>query len=118
MDKILDRENVSKTIGNNPTLIKKIITLYFRDAPKILSEIEEAIKNEDNKKLSENAHALKGITSYYTVDATYNLCLTLEQFGKKNSMPEKNEEIKNSLSQLKDMLSLLMDELKTYSEQI
>jgi HPt (histidine-containing phosphotransfer) domain-containing protein len=118
MDNLVNRENITKTIGSNPDLIKKIITLYFRDAPKLLDEVGEAVNEGDNKKLSEKAHALKGITSYYNTDTIYNLCLQLEQFGKGNNMPEKNEEIKNSLIQLKNMLSLLIEQLKIYSEQL
>jgi HPt (histidine-containing phosphotransfer) domain-containing protein len=118
MDNLIDRENISKTIGSNPALIKKILSLYFRDAPKLLDDVEEAIKNNDNKKLSEQAHALKGITSYYNIDTVYNLCLKLERSGKENSLPEKHEEIINSLVQLKDMLSLLIEQLKIYSEEI
>jgi len=118
MANLIDRENIVKTIGNNPTLIKKIVTLYFRDAPKLLEEVEEAVNEVDNKKMSEKAHALKGITSYYNTDTVYNLCLQLERFGKDNSMPEKNGEVMNSLTQLKDMLSLLIEQLKVYIEEI
>ena len=118
MANILDRENITKTIGTDPMLIKKIVSLYLRDAPKLLAEVEEASNTHDNKKLADKAHALKGITSYYNVGDAYNLCLKLEQFGKADSMPEKNEEILTSLSQLKDMLSLLIEELKIYIEQI
>ena len=118
MDNLINRENINKTIGTDPNLIKKIVSLYFRDAPKLLAELEEAAKNEDNKNMAEKAHALKGITSYYNNDVVYNLCLKLERAGKENSMPEKNEEINSSLSQLKEMLSLLIEELKVYIEQI
>jgi len=118
MDNLVNRENIAKTIGTNPALIKKIITLYFRDAPKLLEEVEEAIKEVDNKKLAEKAHALKGITSYYNIDTVYNMCLKLEQLGKASSLPEKNEEITNSLTELKDMLTLLIEQLKVYNEQL
>ena len=118
MENLINRENINKTIGKDPNLIKKIISLYFRDAPKLLGELEEAVKNKDNKDISDKAHALKGITSYYNTDDVYNLCLKMERFGKDNGMPEKNEEIINSLSELKNMLSLLIEELKTYVEQI
>ena len=118
MDKLLDKENINKTIGSDPNLIKKIITLYLRDAPKLLNEIDEAVKSGDNKKMSENAHALKGITGYYNNGDVYNICLKLEQSGKTDCMPEKNEEIADSLSQLKDFISRLIEELKVYIEQI
>jgi len=118
MDKLLDKENIHKTIGTDPNLIKKIISLYLRDAPKLVEEIDEAIKSGDNKKMGENAHALKGITGYYNTGDIYNMCLELEQFGKTNSMPDKNGEIADSLSRLKDFISRLLEELKVYIEQI
>ena len=118
MDNLLDKENINKTIGTDPNLIKKIISLYLRDAPKLLNEIDEAVKNSDNKKMGENAHALKGITGYYNTDDVYNMCLKLEQLGKANAIPEKNAEITDSLSQLKDFISRLLEELKIYVEQI
>jgi len=118
MNNLIDIENIKKTIGSDPNLIKKIITLYLRDAPKLLAEIGEALKIDDNKKLADSAHALKGVTSYYSTDIAHNLCLKLEQLGKENSMPGKNEEIKNLLSQLDDGIALLIEELKIYIEQI
>ena len=118
MDNLIDKENIKKTIGADPNLIKKIVTIYLRDAPRLLSEIDEAVKIDDNKKLSDSAHALKGITGYYNIDISQDLCLRLEQFGKGNSLPEKKEDIINLLSQLQDKLSLLNEQLKVYIEQI
>ena len=118
MGKLMDESNIHSTIGKDPTLIKKIVSLYLRDAPKLLNDIEEASKNGDNKKMGESSHALKGITGYYNTGDVYNMCLKLEQLGKANSMPEKNEEVTNSLSQLKDFISQLLEELKAYIEQI
>ena len=118
MDKLLDIENINKTIGTDPNLKKKIISLYLRDAPKLLNEIDEASKINDNKKMGDTAHALKGITGYYNNGNVYSMCLKLEQLGKANSMPEKNEEIAASLTQLKDFIACLIEELKIYVEQI
>jgi len=114
MDKLIDEDNIHKTIGKDPNLIKKIISLYLRDAPKLLDDVEDAIKNGDNKKLADNAHALKGITGYYNIGDVYNMCLKLEQAGKANSMPEKNQEMSDSVSQLKNLISDLIEELKIY----
>jgi HPt (histidine-containing phosphotransfer) domain-containing protein len=118
MDNLIDYDNMKKAIGSDPNLIKRIVSLYLRDAPKLLADIDEAVKAEDNKKLSDSAHSLKGITGYYNTDIPQNLCLKLEQLGKENGLPEKKDDAITLLSQLQEQISILFGQLKTYIEQI
>ena len=118
MDNLIDHDNMKNAIGSDPNLIKRIVSIYLRDAPKILSAIDEAVKTEDNKKLSDNAHSLKGITGYYNTDISQNMCLKLEQLGKENGLPEKKDDAITLLSELQNKITLLFEQLKTYIEQI
>ena len=57
--------------------------MFLADSENKLKEIETAIKEGDYKKLVEVSHALKGASGNIGLTKTYQLCLELENIGKK-----------------------------------
>lgn len=89
----LDQDIMCKSFVGNISLAVQSMEVYVRDAPKLLLDIEHAIGNEDNAALAANAHALKGITGYYTKSEPYQACLTLEMMGRCEKLPDDMDQV-------------------------
>lgn len=111
---IFDQEIMEHSFSGDAELTKQSMALYLRDAPKLLQEIEVAITQDDNSALTVNAHALKGITSYYTKSEPFELCLAVERMGREEALPGAKAEITHKVALLSEKLEELMRAMGTY----
>lgn len=73
--------------GEDRSFASTTMGIYMRDAPVLAQKVLEAIQNEDNAGLASHAHALKGITGYFTRENLYNVFLDLETLGRDGGLP-------------------------------
>jgi HPt (histidine-containing phosphotransfer) domain-containing protein len=110
---ILDEKMMKLSFGNNDALLKKSMEIYLKDAPNLIDDIDAAIKAEDFKQASALAHALKGISSYYTKSGPFELARLLDLAAQKPLSPEMKTVINNlgtALSRAVSALSSAMNE--------
>jgi PAS domain S-box-containing protein len=111
---VFDRELMAQVFGEDAEFIKKSMEIFLRDAPGLLAEIGGALERDDNDVLTIGAHALKGISSYYTRSSVYQECLELEQLGRSAALPEKREKALALAEELKVCLRSLTDAMEDY----
>ena len=109
----IDWELLELSFAGNPEFIVDSMTLYMRDAPKLLQEAISAAERTDNAGLTVNTHALKGITSYFTRTGAYSLCLDLEELGRENALPANRPEVNRLLNLLRGHMDQLYTEMQT-----
>ena len=110
---LMDEQLMRLSFGNNQGLLKKSMEIYLRDAPKLLISLAAAAEGGDFKEVSALAHALKGISSYYTQGGPFELARLLDQAARKEPGPEMRAEISNlsaALSQAVENLAAVMRE--------
>ncbi|MDR1947736.1 MAG: response regulator [Desulfovibrio sp.] len=83
-----DPEIIDGSFYGDAELMCRSMEFYIQDSGRLLAGIDTAISAGDNTKLTEDAHALKGITGYYTAGEVYRNCLALEQAGSTGRLPE------------------------------
>ena len=110
--KYLDYDLIALSFGSNKDLLHKSMQIYLRDAPKLLAEINAAIDRDDNGALVVGAHALKGITSYYSKGAVFQAALELENKGRQNTLPAENVAVKQMAADFAELVEAMIDEMK------
>ncbi|MDR1922317.1 MAG: response regulator [Candidatus Adiutrix sp.] len=85
---VLDLEIMAKSLGRDQTLISKSMELYLRDAPGLIGEIRAALARADAPAAAASAHALKGISSYYTRGGVFALAVELDKAARASAMPD------------------------------
>ena len=94
---VMDEKVMKLSFGNNQSLLKKSIEIFLKDAPNLMSGLNEAILAGDFKQTASLAHALKGISSYYTKGVPFELARLMDLAAKKEPGPEMMAEL-NDLS--------------------
>ncbi len=114
---LIDWALLERSFAGSPDFIKDSMLLYLRDAPRLLQETMGAAQRIDNGSLTVNAHALKGITGYFTRSGAYTMCLALEEAGRANILPGSKESIDTLLGNLRGELNQLFAEMHEYIRQ-
>ena len=96
-ESVMDEKVIKFSFGNNRNLLKKSMEIYIRDAPNLMASLNAALKADDLKQTADLAHAIKGISSYYTKGGPFELARLLDQTAKKDPSPKMKAEL-NDLS--------------------
>jgi len=94
---VMDEKVMKLSFGNNQILLEKSMEIFLRDAPNLMSGLQAAIKADDFKQTAALAHALKGISSYFTRGGPFELARLLDLEAQKDPSPEMKAEL-NGLS--------------------
>ena len=116
-DGAIDWELLERSFAGNSEFIIDSMNLYMRDAPRLLAEAMLAVERVDNPGLTVNAHALKGITGYFTRTGAYSFCLELEETGRDNGLPAKRPEVERLISQLRGQMDQLFAEMSMFLQR-
>jgi HPt (histidine-containing phosphotransfer) domain-containing protein len=87
-DELLDKTLLISIVDGNTVLLKQLVSLYFGNLPRLMSEIKAGIDAGDAQKLSFNAHALKGMSYNLAATAVADTAYELEKMGKENNLSE------------------------------
>lgn len=85
---ILDRNAILGLTGGDTELLKDVASLFLEDCPKLLSEMREALQQDDQERLEKTAHALKGSVSNFGAEAAVQAALSVESMGRRRDLTE------------------------------
>ncbi|MGV8074245.1 MAG: Hpt domain-containing protein, partial [Syntrophobacteraceae bacterium] len=71
-----------------PSLLHKIIDMYFQSSPDLLQKIREAVRSSDAPSLHRAAHTLKSSSANLGAFKLAELCKEMETMGKTNVLLE------------------------------
>jgi CheY-like chemotaxis protein len=111
---LLDPDVMERIFADNEELAKQSMSLYLREAPGLLADIVKAVSGDDNDALTGGAHALKGLTSYYTRGEPFALCLQLEHMGRERLLPAAKDEAAKNAALLGAKAAELMRAMEAY----
>lgn len=101
---LIDIKKAIEVVDGDRSLLKELLNMFLADSENKLKEIETAIKEGDYKKLVEVSHALKGASGNIGLTKTYQLCLELENIGKKKENLSAAERL---LTELKENITAI-----------
>jgi signal transduction histidine kinase/CheY-like chemotaxis protein len=112
--RIVDADLLGRSFADSRDFIVDSMNLYMRDAPRLLDEVRSAVGRSDDNSLTVSAHALKGITGYFTRENAYDNCLALEHIGRNNELKDKKTQALEILSKLESEVSRLTEEMTEF----
>ncbi len=86
---------------NVPSYAVQLIPNFLKNRAQDIKEVEDSLKRKDFETIERLGHSMKGSGSIYGFDGVSELGKKIESYAKKGN----SEEIKNSLSELKDYLN-------------
>ena len=110
----LDPETMQLSFGHDVQFACATMHIYLRDAPGLALGALQAIRESSNEQLVASAHALKGITGYFTRRSFYRSCLELENLGRKNSLPGQSDYAFQVWSSLNAQLQATLHSMRVF----
>jgi len=80
LPKALDR------VGNEQTILKELIELFFQEYPKLMKEIQDAISHADGNRLVHAAHNLKGTAEVFYAKQVADRALAIEMMAREKNL--------------------------------
>lgn len=109
----INRKALSERLDEDFDLFKELAQLFFSDSPKLLSAIEEAIRNKNGEKIGKASHTMKGAVANFSAEKAFNAALSLEKIGKSNELDKVDAAFKSLLEEIENMrraLKLIIDD--------
>ncbi len=83
---VLDAEAALARLDGDRELFLEIAGLFIEDAPRLETQMREALLEGDSEKLSFAAHTLKGALANFCASATYEAAKKMEAFARQGDM--------------------------------
>lgn len=84
--RLIHREHLLDMAMGDIEFLTELTDLFLISVQEQMHEINQAIQNQDSKRLSQAAHACKGSVGNYTKQEPYALLQTLEHDGKSDQL--------------------------------
>ncbi|MSV29654.1 MAG: response regulator [Bryobacterales bacterium] len=82
----LDKRALFARVDNDGVLLAELISLFLKDCPRLLRQLEEAIGKQNPSDVSSTAHTIKGSLGNFCAPAAFNAALRLEAMGRNGSL--------------------------------
>jgi signal transduction histidine kinase/CheY-like chemotaxis protein/HPt (histidine-containing phosphotransfer) domain-containing protein len=109
---LVDKKDTIERVNGDMDLLKEIVKLFFDTCPRLLSEVNAAISNGDNKTLEREAHTIKSVIGNFSKHHAYKTAFKLEQMGASGELSkaeetykELEEEIERMTPELKELIA-------------
>jgi two-component system sensor histidine kinase/response regulator len=79
-------DGMREMVGGDDEFLADLIDTFLRDAPRMLSEMRQALEAGDAEVLRRVAHSLKSNSDSFGATALGDLCRELERMGKANAL--------------------------------
>ncbi len=106
---VFDRESVLANLGDDEDLLAQLIVMYSEDEPRMLADIDNAVRTGDAEALHSAAHALKGAVSNFCASRAQAKAQQLERLGREKHLadaPAILTELRNELGALREAFGL------------
>jgi CheY-like chemotaxis protein len=90
-ESIMDWEAAVDRIGGREDLLKQMVTLFFKEAGKLLPALHEAIGQKDSVKVRRLAHSIKGSASCFAAPAAISAATRVEFMGRDDDLTDVKE---------------------------
>lgn len=114
----IDLSMLEQSLGpgneESATVISELMEVFLSDIEEILSELQQAIEEQDTKKLRRAAHTLKGGSALFGASVLSKLCLELEQLdldGMRERALQKVEQIEAESQQVRAELKAMIKKM-------
>lgn len=85
LNAIIDKDEIMERVDGDIDLLIELMDLFIADYPKLLSNIKNAIIQENSGELKRSAHTIKGSVGNFSANSAYNIALSLEIMGQNNN---------------------------------
>jgi len=82
---IFDHEQARRRMGGDDHLLSDVVRLFVEDCPRLIEQIDRAVKNSDAKGLTAAAHELKGAAANLAAGRVLDLSKLFESLGRAGS---------------------------------
>ena len=104
---------LNERLGGDFKFFKELAALFLTDSPRLLSSIEEAIRNKNGEKIGKSAHTMKGAVANFSAERAYIAALALERVGKNNEI----EKVDAAFTKLSAEIEAMREALKLMMER-
>ena len=108
----LDTTKILERIGGDRELLGELAGLFVGDCPRMLSDIQDAVRDGNADALQKAAHALKGSVSNFAAEAAVEAALRLEMMGRNRDMtdaPQAFTKLEREIDRVREALSALAE---------
>ncbi len=109
VQEIIDRDRLLEQIGGNTEALKEIVDLFAVESAKLMTQIRNAITNEDPSELQRAAHTLKGSIRLFEVERPAAAALRLEIIGRDKNLAEAEQAWLVLVKEMERLLPMLTD---------
>jgi PAS domain S-box-containing protein len=110
---VFNHREMLKRLGNDLDLVTELIELFLEESPKLLADVEVAVRSRDAKAIERTAHRLKGSTGNFGMNEAVAAALKLEVYGRTSEL----ESVDVEFQRLCDELGQLQEELKQWCDE-
>ena len=103
-------EEALRSATGDYDLMRDLIDLFMMDCPKLLLELNGALKARDAFRLARAAHTIKGSCGYFAVPSAYAAALNLERIAKAGDL----EAAEGALRHLTEQMERLRPALESF----
>jgi HPt (histidine-containing phosphotransfer) domain-containing protein len=110
---ILDLAEVLERMEGDTEFLTEIVNLFLEDCPKLMVDIEMAVRRGDSPELARAAHSLKGSVSNFAAKDAHEAALRLEMIGRQGDLARAEEALMSlagEIERLKPALTALVQE--------
>src|SRR5439155_387393 len=104
---VLDADAALARLDGDRELFLEIAGLFSEDAPRLETQMREAIQEGDSEKLLFAAHTLKGAVSNFCASSTYEAAKELETLARQGDMTSAGKVFPSLEENLHNLLSAL-----------
>ena len=110
-ENVINKDELIERLDNDIDLFKELAVLFIEDSKKLLTRIENSIKEENAENLRKSAHTIKGSVSNFSAKKAYDAAYNLEIIGTNNELDKAEEafiilknEIANTITAMEEMM--------------
>jgi len=91
-------------------LLTELIELFIEERPKMLKELDQAIREKNSTVIKEKAHRMKGVFANFSAKKAWQTAYELEQMGRENKF-DRAEKLYQNFKIITDETELVLKEL-------
>ncbi len=112
MDDLIDKDDMLARVDGDLELLADLVEIFLEDCPRLMSEIQQAVADQNGDALERSAHAFKGSVGNFTTKSPFEVAMRLELMGRQGNLGDAND----ALSLLEKEIARLKPVLATYGE--